>query len=98
MLLRVLTVTIVFSFATMAPVLSATDQPIDSYAQTVAISDNDFVPEDQNLGDCISAVPRPGCGSEAQGGWRQGLVFGALMIGLAFIVWRIVVGARKAKL
>jgi hypothetical protein len=96
-LLRVLTATIVFSFATTTPVMSAAAQPIDSHAQTVAISDNDFVPKDQNLGDCISALPRPGCGSEEQGGWRQGLVFGALMIGLAFIVWRIVVGARKAK-
>ncbi len=97
MLLRVLTATIVFSFATTTPVTSAADQRSVGYTQTVAISDNDFVPEDQNLGDCISAVPRPGCGSEAQGGWRQGLVFGALLIGLAFIVWRIVVGARKAK-
>jgi hypothetical protein len=88
---------IVFSFATTTPVLAAADQPTIGYAQTVTISDNDFVPEDQNLGDCISAVPRPGCGSEAQGGWRQGLVFGALVIGLGFIVWRIVVGARKAK-
>lgn len=78
--------------------MSAADQRTVGYTHTVAISDNDFVPEDQNLGDCISAVPRPGCGSEAQGGWRQGLVFGALIIALAFIVWRIVVGARKAKL
>ncbi len=97
MLLRVLTVTILLTLASPPPVLSASGQFTDGYTQTVAISDNDFLPEDQNLGDCISAVPRPGCGSEARGGWRQGLVFGALMIGLAFIVWRIVVGARKAK-
>lgn len=58
---------------------------------------NEFLPEDRNLGDCISAIPKPGCGSEARGGWHQTLVFLAIMFGLAVIVWRIVAGARKAK-
>lgn len=58
---------------------------------------NEFLPEDRNLGDCISAIPKPGCGSEARGGWHQTLVFLAILFGLAVIVWRIVASARKAK-
>jgi hypothetical protein len=34
-------------------------------------------------------LPRPGCGSKAQGGWHQALTFAVLMLGMAFIGWRI---------
>jgi hypothetical protein len=40
-------------------------------------------------------VPKPGCGSEARGGWHQGLVMIALVLALAFVGWRIVVGVRR---
>jgi hypothetical protein len=56
---------------------------------------NPFIPEDQNLSDCVSALPRPGCGSKAQGGWRQTLVFGVVLAGLAFIGWRLVRNLRR---
>jgi hypothetical protein len=59
------------------------------------VVDNPFIPEDQNLGDCVSALPRPGCGSEEQGGWRQQLVFGVVIAGLAFIGWRVVRNLRR---
>ena len=58
---------------------------------------NEFLPEDRGLGECISAVPRPGCGSEARGGWRQTLVLVAVLVGLALIVWRVVAGSRRAR-
>ncbi len=58
---------------------------------------NDFIPTDRDISDCISAVPKPGCGSEARGGWHQTLVLIAILAGLALISWRIVAGARKAK-
>ncbi len=58
---------------------------------------NEFVPADRDISECISAVPKPGCGSEARGGWHQTLVLLAILVGLALIVWRIVVGARKAR-
>ncbi len=58
---------------------------------------NDFLPEDRSIGECISAVPKPGCGSEARGGWRQSLVLLAILVGLALIVWRIVASARRAR-
>lgn len=59
---------------------------------------NEFVPADRSISDCISAIPKPGCGSEARGGWRQTLVLLAILIGLALIVWRVVVGARRSQL
>ena len=58
---------------------------------------NDFIPTDRDISDCISAVPKPGCGSEARGGWHQSLVLIAILAGLTLITWRIVAGARKAK-
>jgi hypothetical protein len=59
------------------------------------VSINDFIPEDRDLSDCISALPRPGCGSEARSGWRQGLVFAVVVAGLGVIGWRIVAGIRQ---
>lgn len=58
---------------------------------------NEFLPEDRNLGDCLGAVERPGCGSEARGGWRQTLVFVAIVGGLGVIAWRVVASARRAR-
>lgn len=58
---------------------------------------NEFIPADRDISECISAVPKPGCGSDARGGWHQSLVLIAILAGLALIVWRIVASARKAK-
>lgn len=55
---------------------------------------NVFYPEDRPLSDCLSAVPKPGCGSEARGGWRQTTVFGLIIGAFAFIIWRVVRSAR----
>lgn len=64
-------------------------------ANTPTVTYNDFIPEERDLSDCISAIPKPGCGSEAKGGWRQLLVFGLVISGIGFIGWRIVTGSRK---
>ena len=61
------------------------------------VVDNEFIPDDRDLSDCISAVPEPGCGSEGRSGWRQLLIFGALVAGLAFIAWRVVRTARRTR-
>lgn len=58
---------------------------------------NEFLPEERAIGDCISALPKPGCGSEARGGWRQGLILLAIVAGLAFIAWQVVRSARRAR-
>jgi hypothetical protein len=55
---------------------------------------NEFIPEDRDLSDCLSALPKPGCGSEARGGWRQTAVLGAILLGLGVVGWRISVGLR----
>ena len=56
---------------------------------------NDFIPEQRSISDCISAVPKPGCGSESRSDWHQWLVLIALAGGMAFVGWRVVAGLRR---
>lgn len=65
----------------------------DTPATTVL--DNPFLPEGANIGDCVSAVPRPECGSKARGGWRQTLVFGTMLVAMVVIGYRIFVSVRR---
>lgn len=58
---------------------------------------NEFYPEERPLSDCLSSLPKPNCGSDARGGWRQLAVLGAILGGLGFIAWRIVTAARRAR-
>ena len=60
------------------------------------VTDNEFIP-DRDLDDCVSALPQPGCGSEARSGWRQWAVFGVLVVALSFIGWRIARSIREAR-
>ena len=69
--------------------------PIDDTVPTVTV--NEFLPTDRDLSECLSALPRPGCGSEARGGWRQTAIFVAMLGGLAFIAWRIIASSRRAR-
>jgi hypothetical protein len=59
------------------------------------VTDNAFIPEDRELGECITAVPKPGCGSEARGDWHQGVVLALMVAGLVVIGWRIARGVRR---
>jgi hypothetical protein len=70
--------------------------PAVTQAPTTTI-ENVFLPEDTNVNvtDCISSVQRPGCGSRERGGWRQGVVFGVIVVGLIAIGARLVVGIRR---
>jgi hypothetical protein len=56
---------------------------------------NDFIPVDRDLSDCISAVQKPGCGSESRSDYHMWLVFTVLIAGMALIAWRVVVGVRQ---
>lgn len=82
--------------ADAADVASAppTTVPTSDSPTTTAL-DNPFLPEDANIGDCVSALPRPECGSNARGGWRQTLVFAAVVAGMAAIGWRLAVSVRR---
>jgi hypothetical protein len=60
-----------------------------------SVADNPFIPPNKDLSTCVSANPQPGCGSKAQGGWRQFLVFAVVVVALAFIGWRVVTIVRR---
>ena len=63
-------------------------------APGASVVDNEFIPRDVDLSQCISANPRPGCGSENRSGWRQYLLLAALVVGVAVIGWRITAAVR----
>ena len=73
--------------------LPPTDQP--------TTTDNEFLDLERELTDCVgSALPKPGCGREPthsgdRGSPMQWAVFAVMGLGIAFIGWRIVAGARK---
>jgi hypothetical protein len=72
--------------------------PPTTEAPTSTVPDstiNDFIPEQRAISDCISAVQKPGCGSESRSDWHQWLVFIALAGGMAFVGWRLVAGLRR---
>lgn len=56
---------------------------------------NDLEPANTDETECIGFAERPNCGSKARGGFRLWLLFGAMVLGLGFIAWRIVVGVRR---
>jgi hypothetical protein len=72
---------------------SATASTFDEPVAPVTI--NEFLPEDRDLSDCISVLPKPGCGSEARGGWGQTAILGALLVGLGIIGTRVVMSIRR---
>jgi hypothetical protein len=93
---------------TAVAVLAAILLPLSVSAASVTASDtvpptdtrpvvtaNDFMPTERSLSDCLSVLPKPGCGSEARGGWAQTAVFVALIGGLGVIGTRIVIGIRR---
>ncbi len=57
-------------------------------------TDNAFIP-DRNVSDCVGTNERPNCGSTKKGGLGMWLTFGALILGVGFVMWRISVSVRK---
>lgn len=80
------------SAAGWAPVAATPDDTIPTEDTTY-----EYFPEKRPISDCLSSLPKPNCGSEARGGWRQTAVLGAILAGLGFIGWRIVRQSRKAR-
>ena len=61
--------------------------------------ENVYLDLERSMTECISALPKPGCGRDPvdsgdRGGWQQLLVFGVLMIGMAGIGVRVAFAAR----
>ena len=72
---------------------TAVDVTTDAPPAT-GIATNEFLPEDQNISDCVGTNERPGCGSKSKGGLHLYLVFAALIGGVGFIAWRVSIGIR----
>ena len=64
---------------------------------TVPTTANDFLPQEQDVTDCVSALPPPDCGSPARGGWAQTAIFIGVGLALGFIAWRIVRAMRRGR-
>jgi len=77
---------------------NAGDAPVTTVVADIGngdtLANNDFLPEGQNVSDCVGTVERPNCGSSSKGGWRMTLVFIVLIGGLGFIGWRIALQIR----
>lgn len=58
---------------------------------------NPFLPEDRDITDCVGTMQRPGCGSEARGGWRQQLVAIVMVGGLLIVFGRVAWGVRRSQ-
>lgn len=74
---------------------AATPITVDQRAAAETLSTNPFIPEDVNIGDCVSSLPRPGCGNEIRGDGHAMLTFAVLVAGLSFIGWRIARSVRR---
>lgn len=53
------------------------------------ITTNPFIPENVNIGDCVSSVPRPGCGDDQRSGYHQYLTFLVLFLATVVVFWRV---------
>jgi hypothetical protein len=59
------------------------------------VTDNDFIPQERNLSECVGLLDRPGCGSEERGGAGQTIVFVVMLGAMGVIFTRIAIGVRK---
>ena len=76
------------------PTVPPTTVPTD---EIVIDEANPFLPETRDLTDCIGTLQRPGCGSEARGGWHQNAVAIVMIGGLALVFGRIAWGVRRGQ-
>jgi hypothetical protein len=76
---------------------STAPPPTDAPSTTDVTVDepNPFLPEEQDLTTCVGTLERPGCGSEARGGWHQNLVAIAMIGGLLIVFGRVAWGIRR---
>ncbi len=76
------------------PVATSTTVPSE---EIVVDEANPFLPENRDLTDCIGTLQRPGCGSEARGGWHQNAVAIVMFAGLLVVFGRIAWGVRRSQ-
>jgi hypothetical protein len=76
------------------PATTANTVPTD---EIVIDEANPFLPETRDLTDCVGMLQRPGCGSEARGGWHQDLVAIAMVGGLLIVFGRVAWAVRRSQ-
>jgi hypothetical protein len=76
------------------PTVPSTTLPTD---EIVIDEANPFLPENRDLTECIGTLERPGCGSEARGGWHQNAVAIVMISGLLIVFGRIAWGIRRGQ-
>jgi hypothetical protein len=101
-LLRRVCAPLVVALATLVPgtvarAAPSEPSPPDLPETASSVLDNPFFPDNTttNITDCVSALPRPECGSKERGGWRQSVVLGVVVAGLATIGLRVGFGIRR---
>jgi len=58
------------------------------------VATNDLLPQNNDVTNCVGTAEPANCGSKARADGHTYLVFLALILGLAFIGWRIARGVR----
>jgi hypothetical protein len=81
------------------PTIPATTMPAapDPADEIVIDEANPFLPENRDLTECIGMLQRPGCGSEARGGWHQNAVAIVMVSGLLVVFGRIAWSVRRGQ-
>jgi hypothetical protein len=82
------------SAASDEPTTAVTTAPDD---EIVIDEANPFLPENRDLTDCVGMLQRPGCGSEARGGWHQNAVAIVMVTGLLIVFGRVAWGVRRSQ-
>ena len=102
-------VRILFALALVAGLLvpqaaQATAPPVETTVPTTIPTDeivvdeaNPVLPENRDLTECIGMLQRPGCGSDARGGWHQNAVAIVMIAGLLIVFGRIAWGVRRSQ-
>jgi hypothetical protein len=85
------------ALATAPPTEPAGDGVAPPTTELVVDEANPFLPENRDLTDCVGMLQRPGCGSEARGGWHQNLVAIAMIGGLLIVFGRVAWAVRRSQ-
>ncbi len=81
-----------------AAAATPTPEPVAPPTTELVIDEaNPFLPDERNLTDCIGMLQRPGCGSEARGGWHQNVVAIVMVSGLLLVFGRVAWGVRRSQ-
>lgn len=90
---------LLLTVAVAAPVVASAAAPPTDVPPTdePVVTANPFLPDEQDLTDCVGLVERPGCGSESRGGLHQNLVAIVMIVGLLLVFGRVAWVIRRSQ-